>query len=54
MFKYFDTYQEGMDILMFRETGMVGLQSEKSNITICLNCTKHMNVAVNLNSVDTL
>lgn len=48
MLKYFDTYQEGMDILMFRETGMVGLQSlKKSNITICLNCAKHMNVAVN-------
>lgn len=25
----FDTYHEGMDILMFSETGMVGLQSQE-------------------------
>ena len=41
MFKSLDTHQEGMDILMFRETGMVGLQpAETRNITIQVRCTK--------------
>lgn len=27
LFRYCASYQEGMDILMFKDTGMVGLQS---------------------------
>lgn len=50
MFTQNETYQEGIDILMFKVTGMVGLGSleKESNITIYTNCRANMNVSVTL------
>lgn len=38
LFKYCAAYQEGMDILMFKVTGMVGLQSGESHGNCVHNC----------------